>query len=315
MRDASGADPEQLDRLAQQFDELAAELGRRRGSLNLWIEGDRFWRGPRAEEFRHEWATQFSPQLGNAVDFLQRHVTQLHDNANQQRVASGEQPKDYGGGFLDKLWGTVEHDVQGGWNAASTFVKDLGGSKAFAEVIGVAQIVSTVAAFLPPPADFVSVGAAGLVMAGHLAQMANKGEFKPGEFAADAAGVFGGGAVAVLNREAKALNAVARAEFATADSATRAQILVGRELGLHTITTQIHDVRIGQSVGYAAGTVESVGEDLGEHHYVDAVTDVVTGAAKVIDPGAAVPDAIKDSERLITGAPGERVAHLGGYDE
>lgn len=122
---AIGADPGQLDALARQLDHLAGLLDGRRVWLTGWIEADRFWRGGRANEFRHEWSHRFSPQISHAVGFLHEAVRELHDNANQQRVASGEQPHDYGaGGFLGKLFGDVVHGVEGAAAQARQLLHD-----------------------------------------------------------------------------------------------------------------------------------------------------------------------------------------------
>lgn len=108
-----GANPAQLDDLAALFSGMAGDLSHRRLTLTAWIEGDRFWRGSRANEFRHEWATSYAPQIARVCDYLNSAVTCLHDNANQQRVASGESPRDYGGSsFLDKLFGGAVHEIE-----------------------------------------------------------------------------------------------------------------------------------------------------------------------------------------------------------
>jgi uncharacterized protein YukE len=83
-----GADPEELDALAQRFRVLAGRLDSSRASLGSQIHNSP-WAGPAAEGFRHDWdghhsrvLTAVARSLGQAADSLAR-------NADEQRQASG----------------------------------------------------------------------------------------------------------------------------------------------------------------------------------------------------------------------------------
>lgn len=364
---AIGADPDQLDALAGAFEQLAASLEYRRTTLTWWLDGDRFWRGQRADEFRGQWSSTYSPQIGYAAEFLQSQARLLRDNANQQRVASGENPENAGSSFLDKLFGVgkgvdnLTHKAAGGidgvfhhlehgvetlakyeargieleasmvahgageiWNSAYHDVSVIGGSKALAEVLGVVQIVGTVAAFCPPPMDTVAVAAAGVVMLGHLAQMANQGHFQPAEFAEDAVGVGGLGALKLLGdaREAAVLGARANYVIDAGDDAAQARDLVSMSDTVRTIDQAVTGVKAVQAGSGLTSTVDNVAGDVMDHRYADAVTDVVTGGVDSVTPlgndkagnlGAAA-DLTRDAERMVTRGISNGLDDLGGSE-
>ena len=301
---AEGADPSQLDALAAQFRIAADNLDERRVWLTGWIEGDRFWRGARADEFRSEWSSRFSTQLAQASTFLNNQVDALHNEANQQRAASGEPAVDYGGGgFIHKLFGaparvkneaskllheeehiirTVGHDVRKDIDVVGHDTREVIGSKQFAEALGVVQIVGTVAAFVPGMQG-VALGADALVMAGHLAQMANSGHFDGGEFAEDTLNVVGAGgatkAIGLLS-DAKGLEDVSNtgrdlnvlSNFG--DAGARAKLLTYASGDAKTaVLVTVTGARAGQAVYTAGQTTFDVTKDISQGDYSKAAND------------------------------------------
>jgi len=83
-----GADPEELDALAQRFRVLAARLDSSRASLGSQIHNSP-WAGPAAEGFRHDWDGHHSRVLTAVARSLGQAATTLTRNANEQRQASG----------------------------------------------------------------------------------------------------------------------------------------------------------------------------------------------------------------------------------
>jgi uncharacterized protein YukE len=83
-----GADPEELDALAQRFRLLAGRLDSSRASLGSQIHNSP-WAGPAAEGFRHDWDGHHSRVLTSVARSLGLAATTLTRNANEQRQASG----------------------------------------------------------------------------------------------------------------------------------------------------------------------------------------------------------------------------------
>lgn len=83
-----GADPEELDGLAQRFRVLAGRLDSSRASLGSQIHNSP-WAGPAAEGFRHDWDGHHSRVLTAVARSLGQAATTLTRNANEQRQASG----------------------------------------------------------------------------------------------------------------------------------------------------------------------------------------------------------------------------------
>jgi uncharacterized protein YukE len=84
-----GADPDQLDALANQMDSDAQTLDQIRGRVGGVLE-QLLWQGADAHEFFETWAQRFSGMVGNAAVGLQEAARCLHAEAVQQREASGD---------------------------------------------------------------------------------------------------------------------------------------------------------------------------------------------------------------------------------
>lgn len=82
-----GADPDQLDALANQMDSDAQILDAIRGRVGGVLE-QVLWQGADAHEFFEEWARRFSGMMGHAVAGLRDSAQALHSEAVQQREAS-----------------------------------------------------------------------------------------------------------------------------------------------------------------------------------------------------------------------------------
>ena len=82
-----GADVEELQRLAQQFDHAATRLQQLAGTVGNGIRISA-WVGPFAVRFRHTWDSEYSVKLRQAADLLQRNAALLRAEAQQQSIAS-----------------------------------------------------------------------------------------------------------------------------------------------------------------------------------------------------------------------------------
>jgi len=104
----SGADAEELDRVARDLVQLADRFGATRGSTERSLQGAP-WHGPGADRFRQRWSAEYARWLMSAEHFLREASRELHDNARQQRDASGvthhghHGDPGHGPGFLDRL--------------------------------------------------------------------------------------------------------------------------------------------------------------------------------------------------------------------
>ena len=105
-----GADPEELDALAQRFRVLAGRLDSGRASLGSQIHNSP-WAGPAAEGFRHDWDGHHSRVLTAVARSLGQAATALTRNANEQRQASGSAVT--GGHGVATSPGPGSHDGQG----------------------------------------------------------------------------------------------------------------------------------------------------------------------------------------------------------
>jgi hypothetical protein len=334
-----GANPAQLDDLAALIGGLAGDLSHRRLALTVWIEGDRFWRGNRANEFRHEWTSTYAPLMANACDYLNSAVKTLHENANQQRVASGESPKDYGGGsFLHRLFNDAVHDVEHAgsgvlhglerfghdamhdagtvWSLEVAGFHEVVSSSAFGEAVKVVQVLNTafgIAALVPGLQEVavpLMLATSGVLMAAHLAQMANEGHFNPVQFGEDALNVASAGlANKALKLEQGAVE-VARAAGGTSDEVNAAVQTVKDSLGVdrpliptakdvssatvHSVIASMRSnptrtamivVHTGQAVDTAAQTSYKVGNDIASGDLSSALYDGSVGVAETTADG------------------------------
>ena len=83
-----GANADQLDGLAALLDAKAAELDRAYRQLGRQLYSAP-WRGSSADRFRNRWSTVHGQQVGSAASYLRAGSRMLHENARQQRDASG----------------------------------------------------------------------------------------------------------------------------------------------------------------------------------------------------------------------------------
>lgn len=104
-----GANPDQLDSLADQFNSTAQRLEDIRANVTRRL-GYSSWKGPAADRFRHQWTTS-ARSIDATASALRQAQKILHDNANQQRSASGEGTAASGGG-LGGLFGQLLHDAE-----------------------------------------------------------------------------------------------------------------------------------------------------------------------------------------------------------
>jgi uncharacterized protein YukE len=92
-----GADPDELDALAQRFRVLAGRLDSSRASLGAQIHNSP-WAGPAAEGFRHDWDGHHTRVLSGVARSLGQAAESLTRNANEQRHASGSASASGSGG-------------------------------------------------------------------------------------------------------------------------------------------------------------------------------------------------------------------------
>lgn len=88
MAGMEGADPDELDGLAQRFRVFAVRLDSSRASLSSHVHNSP-WSGPAADGFRHDWDGHHGPVLSAVARCLGQAADTLAANANQQRQASG----------------------------------------------------------------------------------------------------------------------------------------------------------------------------------------------------------------------------------
>ncbi len=93
MVSVTGANPDELDRLAASFTSTATKVADARRALNPKINTAP-WRGRDADRFRHQWSNEHRRAIDAAIAFLNQGANDLHANAQQQRQAS----KDGGAG-------------------------------------------------------------------------------------------------------------------------------------------------------------------------------------------------------------------------
>lgn len=112
-----GADTSELRQLAKQLDGAARRLDAGRVQLTQQLRSTR-WTGPVATRFVNTWNSEHTNRIATAVSELNRAVTALHANANEQDNAStaAGQAVTTGGATgsnpLDRL-GNVVQDVTG----------------------------------------------------------------------------------------------------------------------------------------------------------------------------------------------------------
>lgn len=100
MAAMSGADPDQLDRAAGEFDSSAQLLVELRRSLDRHIRSAP-WRGANADRFLQQWDGQHHRALREARAYLEAAGAELRRNAEEQRWASGA---DAAGAGRDIRW-------------------------------------------------------------------------------------------------------------------------------------------------------------------------------------------------------------------
>jgi hypothetical protein len=98
MTEVWGADADELDRLAVQFDQVADRLGQTSRGVGASL-GAAPWSGRGADLFRDRWYRQFAPDVIQTGAFLSTVATELRKQAAQQRAASE------GSGFRDAVGG------------------------------------------------------------------------------------------------------------------------------------------------------------------------------------------------------------------
>ena len=86
-----GADPEQLDELADRLGREADQIAKSTAAINRALTRV-YWRGPHANEFRRRWSTVHKPMAENASEALRAMARATRDNARQQRAASDGGP-------------------------------------------------------------------------------------------------------------------------------------------------------------------------------------------------------------------------------
>lgn len=82
-----GANPDELDALAQALNAYASALDMHRRQINSQVHSAP-WRGRRADEFRSEWDHRYSPLLLQAISAMNASELILRANARQQEWAS-----------------------------------------------------------------------------------------------------------------------------------------------------------------------------------------------------------------------------------
>ncbi len=106
----TGADADELDRLAHEIDQLASRFAGARTDIDRTLRAAP-WHGAGANRFRHQWSGEFARSLVAAEHFLDDAAKALRDNARQQRDASagpggghgGRIPGTHPGSLLDRL--------------------------------------------------------------------------------------------------------------------------------------------------------------------------------------------------------------------
>ena len=84
-----GANADQLDQLAGQLESEAHALEQLHRALGRQLHTTP-WRGASADRFRQRWTTVHAGQVTQAAEFLRTGSRSLHENARQQRDASGD---------------------------------------------------------------------------------------------------------------------------------------------------------------------------------------------------------------------------------
>ena len=82
-----GADPDQLDLLAQKFDEEAQKIEATITLITTQL-GNTWWEGTDALRFRDQWASTHTPQLKQVITVLNGAAGDCRKQASQQRETS-----------------------------------------------------------------------------------------------------------------------------------------------------------------------------------------------------------------------------------
>jgi hypothetical protein len=308
MTGLAGADPDDLDSLAIAFEGFSRRLHDSCSSISGSVHHNP-WRGQRADHFRHEWDRHFWPMVNSIITALDDVTKLLHDNANQQRQASGEAVKDYSrGSFFGNLFKQAEKAI----DEAGHAVREVVASKEFAQVLGGLQVVSTVTGMLSlipglQGLAVVSVAASAVVLLGHAAQMANSGDWNYAKLAEDGLavglGAASGGALGRTVEKAAELNLVRHGgeAFSSLTNAEKALTVVRAvHLGVHegnttyNVVTDVAHGEFGQAaveaMGYAAplklGRLDDqhLADGLeGLKTEVDAVNSAPAGAQAILE--------------------------------
>jgi hypothetical protein len=106
----TGADAEELDRLAVELRSLGGRLGRTRSSTGRALSSAP-WHGRSADAFRQRWAGEYARSLQSAEQFLREAGDTLARNASEQRSASGARGSGVSGGGGGGSWGSRSNSL------------------------------------------------------------------------------------------------------------------------------------------------------------------------------------------------------------
>lgn len=83
-----GQDPDEVDRLADEFDHRATELLELQRGVSARLAST-VWSGPDRDRFEHDWSTATGAFIARVVEALRGASAAAADNARDQRAASG----------------------------------------------------------------------------------------------------------------------------------------------------------------------------------------------------------------------------------
>ncbi|NNE73870.1 MAG: hypothetical protein HKN26_09415 [Acidimicrobiales bacterium] len=83
-----GADVEQMDRLANKFNQEAGTIDGLIRSISSQVSGT-WWKGRDADNFRNQWNGTYTQQLRRTAEMLRATSNKVKKQAQQQRATSG----------------------------------------------------------------------------------------------------------------------------------------------------------------------------------------------------------------------------------